>query len=108
VLLCLIAALAISPADALYRSNAGNRQRTPRTARLDDHEHDHSLEALQTGLDFLASSAGDGGKHELILPAAAIFSGSGGPPGEAVFARLATRPAGVHYSLLLGRSPPAA
>ena len=108
MLLCLIAALAISPADAFYRSNAGNRQRTQRTIRLDDHEHDHSLEAIQTGLDFLASSAGDGGTHVAILPAAVIFSGSGGPPGELVRIRPVTRPAGVTYSLLPGRSPPAA
>ena len=108
MLLCLIAALAISPADAFYRSNGGNRQRTQRTVRLDDHEHDHSLEAIQTGLDFLASSAGDGGPHDAVLPAALIFSGSGGPPGELLCIRPATRPAGVNYSLLPGRSPPAA
>ena len=107
LLLCLLAAFAISPPEAFYRTQSGNRNRTARTVRLDDHDHDHSLEALRTGLDFLASSVGDGGTPVAVLPSSIGIPANGGPPGQLPLAP-AQDPVTSVVSLLRGRSPPAA
>ena len=107
LLLCLIAAFAISPPEAFYRTNSGNRHRTARTVRLDDHDHDHSLEALQTSLDFMASSLGDGDAPVAVLPSRIGIPANGGPPGDLLLAP-AQEPVTSVIALLRGRSPPAA
>ena len=108
LLLCLLAAFAISSPEAVCRTNqAGNRNRTARTVRFDDHDHDHSLEALQTGLDFMASSVGDGGTTAAILPSSTVFPGNGGPPGDLLLSPK-SQPATAVISILRGRAPPVA
>ena len=107
LLLCLIAAFAVSPPEAVYRTQSGNRHRTARTVRLDDHDHDHSLEALQTGLDFMASSVGDGDPAVAVLPSKMRIVGNGGPPGELLLSP-ESHPVSAVVSLLRGRAPPAA
>ena len=107
VLLCLIAAFAISPPEAFYRTQSGNRHRPARTVRLDDHDHDHSLEAVQFSFDQGWSSYCDGDPAHAVLPVRHVVAGSGGPPGELLVSP-ASDPLSAVVSLFRGRSPPAA
>lgn len=107
LLLCLFVAFAVSPPEAFYRTHSGSRNRTTRPVRLDDHDHDHTLEAIQTGFDLLASSAGDGDKLLAVLPSRVITLGNGGPPGELLLPAESS-PVCAVVSLVRGRSPPAA
>lgn len=59
LLLFLLTAFAISPPEALYRGQP-NRTRASRTVRLDDHDHDHSQEAVQLLSDSTRDGQGDG------------------------------------------------
>jgi hypothetical protein len=65
-LLCLLGIYAISPVDYFFRTNVGSRNRTVRTCRLDDHDHqDHALDAVSVISDALSNHGGDGGNSEL-------------------------------------------
>lgn len=107
LLLCLFVAFAVSPPEAFYRTHSGNRNRAPRAVRLDDHDHDHTLEAIQTGFDFLASPPGDGDRLVAVLPSRVVTLGNGGPPGDLLLTN-ESNPVSAVVSLLRGRSPPAA
>lgn len=107
LLLCLFVAFAVSPPEAFYRAHSGSRNRMTRPVRLDDHDHDHTLEAIQTGFDLLASPPGDGDRLVAVLPPRVVILGNGGPPGELLLTTESSQVSAL-VSLLRGRSPPAA
>jgi hypothetical protein len=62
LLLCLLGVYAISPIDYVFRANVGGRNRTVRTCRFDDHDHqDHALDAANLISNSLSNHRGDGG-----------------------------------------------
>lgn len=59
LLLCLLAAFAVSPPEACNRTQGGRSTRTVRAVRLDDHDHDHALEAGNLSFDLNSVQAND-------------------------------------------------
>jgi hypothetical protein len=106
LLLCLVVAFAVSPPESFCRTAAGQRNRLARTVRLDDHDHDHVVEASHTTFEAGDSNDGGNGLHFAILPARQLISFAGGPPGE-VLVDPASRPFTPVVARLRGRSPPA-
>lgn len=101
-LLLMLVGFAFCPPETFCRTQAGNRTRSARTIRIDDHDHDHAVDAVST-----AAEGHRSGDH----------LGQAGPPGaftipavvrtaERLQASLVLFPALVVCSVQRGRAPP--
>ena len=105
LLLCLFAAFAISPPE-YHRSGSGNRTRTARAARLDDHDTDHALGATDLSYDLDSSDRGDDRPaFQTMLPpggiAPVVFAYAG-----AVVTPAKEFPSSAYFLFQPGRAPP--
>ena len=106
LLLCLLAALAVS-APEYARRTSSQRQRTNRAVRLDDHDADHALAAVDLQADLKPGNPGDGPDFEACLPSGVLTRGT--PPTT----RAVTPPGRIASSVFLlacipSRAPPSA
>ena len=105
-LLCLLGIYAISPVDYFLRTNIGSRNRTVRTCRLDDHDHqDHALDAVSVISDALSNHGGDGGDSALPVHVAGVVAPSPTVAGAVPEYRI-SRSRGVLLLTSPGRAPP--
>jgi hypothetical protein len=102
LLLCLIAAFAISPPD-YFRTQ--NRSRASRTLRLDDHDHDYALDTEALSSDLSDTHPGAGPDLLAVLTTALraepVWNGS-----QALAARQSPHPLASFPRTARGRAPP--